>query len=245
MLTLVPMLALALAPQGADTTLQVRQGDRLQAHVFAGTLHVEGWDRNTVQVTGVDGRSRSVTYNGTTVRVQLNPGRYSNGVGDVRIRVPAWMAVEASGVETSLTVLRVNAEVKLNTVEGDVIVEGGSDKVSARSVDGDVSVTGARGRVEAGSVDGDVTLRNVSGDVRIESVDGHIDVQGSDLSGLEATRQLRTAPETADTPIIVVTSFALAGDEQKARQAGAAAYLAKPYSPRELLGMIRELAPEA
>ncbi len=42
-----------------------------------------------------------------------------------------------------------------------------------------------------------------------------------------------------------MTSFALSGDEQKAREAGATAYLAKPYSPRELLAMIRQLAPEA
>jgi two-component system cell cycle response regulator DivK len=41
-----------------------------------------------------------------------------------------------------------------------------------------------------------------------------------------------------------MTSFALAGDEEKARAAGAVAYLSKPYSPRELRRIIGELAPE-
>ena len=72
-----------------------------------------------------------------------------------------------------------------------------------------------------------------------------MDVQLPKLSGLDATRRLRQDPTTADIPIIVVTSFALSGDEQKAREAGATAYLAKPYSPRELLALIRKLAPEA
>ena len=46
-------------------------------------------------------------------------------------------------------------------------------------------------------------------------------------------------------PIIVITSYALSGDEQKARDAGATAYIAKPYSPRDLLSKIREIIPEA
>ena len=71
-----------------------------------------------------------------------------------------------------------------------------------------------------------------------------MDIQLPKLSGLDATRRLRTDPKTAAVPIIVITSFALSGDEQKAKDAGASAYLSKPYSPRELLQMIRKLVPE-
>ena len=72
-----------------------------------------------------------------------------------------------------------------------------------------------------------------------------MDIQLPKMSGLDATRQLRNDPRTAAVPIIVVTSFALSGDEHKAKAAGATAYLAKPYSPRELLAKIREIVPEA
>ena len=71
-----------------------------------------------------------------------------------------------------------------------------------------------------------------------------MDVQLPKLPGLDATRQLRADAKTAAIPIIVITSFALSGDAEKAKAAGASAYLAKPYSPRELLQMIRNLVPE-
>jgi two-component system, cell cycle response regulator DivK len=71
-----------------------------------------------------------------------------------------------------------------------------------------------------------------------------MDIQLPKLSGLDATRRLRVDPNTAAIPIIVITSFALSGDDQKAKDAGASAYLAKPYSPRELMQMIRKFVPE-
>jgi two-component system cell cycle response regulator DivK len=72
-----------------------------------------------------------------------------------------------------------------------------------------------------------------------------MDIQLPKISGMEAMRQIRADAATAQTPIIAITSFALSGDDQKAKEAGATAYLAKPYSPFDLLKAIRALLPES
>jgi Response regulator containing a CheY-like receiver domain and an HD-GYP domain len=71
-----------------------------------------------------------------------------------------------------------------------------------------------------------------------------MDVQLPKMSGLDATRVLKADPRTGHIPIIVITSFALSGDREKASAAGADNYLAKPYSPRELLTLVRQYLPE-
>jgi two-component system cell cycle response regulator DivK len=68
-----------------------------------------------------------------------------------------------------------------------------------------------------------------------------MDIQLPVVDGYEATRRIKSDPALKHIPIVAVTSYALSGDEEKARLAGCDAYIAKPFSPRQLLGKVREL----
>jgi two-component system cell cycle response regulator DivK len=70
-----------------------------------------------------------------------------------------------------------------------------------------------------------------------------MDIQMPVLDGYEATRRIKADPAFRDIPIIVVTSYALSGDEVKARAAGCDDFVPKPFSPRQLLARIRKLLP--
>ena len=70
-----------------------------------------------------------------------------------------------------------------------------------------------------------------------------MDIQLPLLDGYEVTRRIRADPAFRSIPIIAITSYALSGDEGKARAAGCDAYVTKPYNPRALLAKIREYVP--
>jgi two-component system cell cycle response regulator DivK len=70
-----------------------------------------------------------------------------------------------------------------------------------------------------------------------------MDIQLPIMDGYEATRRIKADPAMRSIPIIAVTSYALSGEEQKARAAGCDGYVTKPYSPRLLLAKIREFLP--
>ncbi len=70
-----------------------------------------------------------------------------------------------------------------------------------------------------------------------------MDIQLPGIDGYEVTRRIKANPALKHIPIIAVTSYALSGDDQKAFAAGCDGYVTKPYSPRLLLGKIREYLP--
>ena len=89
-------------------------------------------------------------------------------------------------------------------------------------------------------------IEAVTGEEGVAAAETHrpdlilMDIQLPGLDGYEATSQIKANPELEHIPIIVVTSYALSGDDVKAFEAGCNAYVSKPFSPRELLAQIRE-----
>ena len=67
-----------------------------------------------------------------------------------------------------------------------------------------------------------------------------MDIQMPVMDGYEATRRIKADPVLKTIPVIAVTSYALSGDEEKARTAGCDGYVAKPFSPRQMLAKVRE-----
>jgi two-component system, cell cycle response regulator DivK len=58
------------------------------------------------------------------------------------------------------------------------------------------------------------------------------------LDGWEATRRIKAGAQTKSIPVIALTAHAMAGDEQKAREAGCDDYDTKPIELPRLLGKI-------
>ena len=182
------LAALTLIQQ-IDSTVPVERGQRLEVDLFAGDVDVKTWSRNAVRVVAdPDGRGRvEIERSATSVSVRTTGRRGPPSSTDIELTVPAWMALDISGVYTDITIAGARGPISAETVQGDVSAEGGEGLVSVKSVQGGVSVTGAKGRIEANSVNADVEVRRSTGEVSTETVNGSIDLVGTDATTLTAT----------------------------------------------------------
>ena len=68
-----------------------------------------------------------------------------------------------------------------------------------------------------------------------------LDIQLPEISGLEVTRQLKADTELKAIPVIAVTAFAMKGEEEKIREGGCEAYIAKPISVATFMETIQRV----
>ncbi len=68
-----------------------------------------------------------------------------------------------------------------------------------------------------------------------------MDIRLPDVSGLEVTKWLKADETLKSIPVIAITAFATAGDEEKIREGGCDAYIAKPISIPNVLQTVERL----
>lgn len=72
-----------------------------------------------------------------------------------------------------------------------------------------------------------------------------LDIQLPEMDGYEVARRLRENPSLAKTPIVAVTSYAMAGDREKALASGCDGYIEKPINPETFVSLVeRHLPPK-
>ncbi len=72
-----------------------------------------------------------------------------------------------------------------------------------------------------------------------------MDIQLPEVSGLEVTKWLKDDETLRSIPVIAVTAFAMKGDEEKIREGGCEAYIAKPISVAHFLETVRSFLEKA
>ena len=70
-----------------------------------------------------------------------------------------------------------------------------------------------------------------------------LDIQLPRMDGYEVARQLRQRPALAEVPIVAVTSYAMAGDRDKALAAGCSGYIEKPINPDTFMQQVEAHLP--
>ena len=188
-LTLVSAAYMLAHGASIDTTVSVERGQRLEVNSFGGDITVKVWARNAVRVQA-DPSSRteiSVTTSGSTVSVRTQGRRGPASSVDLDLTVPAWMALDLSGVYTDVNVDGSRGPVAVETVQGDVEVSGGEGQISLSSVQGSVTLRNAKGRIEVHSVNQDVRVATTSGEIKAETVNGEIVLEKVDATNLDAS----------------------------------------------------------
>lgn len=70
-----------------------------------------------------------------------------------------------------------------------------------------------------------------------------LDIQLPGMNGYNVAKKLKVNDELKNIPIVVVTSFAMNGDENKALEAGAVGYISKPINPETFIRQMNSFIP--
>ncbi|HUQ18689.1 MAG TPA: DUF4097 family beta strand repeat-containing protein [Gemmatimonadaceae bacterium] len=171
----------ANAQEKVERGLRLNADGAVRISNLVGSVHVTGWDRDSVALRGSLPKGDKLFMGGGPqgMKMFIEPGNDRNPQPTrLDVMVPAraklWIKTATADIEVS----GVTGELDLYVVGGTIRVNGNPAELNAEAIDGDIHVTGSPGWLRAKSASGDVTLKGTSEDVAISTVSGAIGVDG-------------------------------------------------------------------
>lgn len=160
----------------------------------AGTLRVEGWDRDSVTVTGTIPPGKRFMLGGSRAGVKSAIDHMEEGdVSHLVVRVPRGSQVWLKTAAGDVTVTGLSGTLDVYTVTGAVTVSGNLRATRLESMGGPLTVTGSAASLVARTATGDLRLAAAVEDATATTVSGRL--------LLDAARVQRGRFETVDGPI--------------------------------------------
>lgn len=192
------LLATALlfaAPANAEEineTLDASADGSVEIYNTSGSVTVEGWSRNAVEVTGTLGEEVDefiFERDGDTVVVKVKPIQEKSSGGrstssHITVRVPQQSHIDVATIAADINVDDLQGEQELRSVSGQIDTEAFVAEIEAETVSGDIDVVGNTDdiEVELVSVSGSISVRDLSGTISLETVTGRLSVAGGSFS---------------------------------------------------------------
>lgn len=196
---LVALLAAmpAVADTDIDRTLEADPEGEVSVSNVAGSVEVEGWDRDEVHLSGSVGDDVEDVFferDGRDVRIRIKAPDSGWGRQDVSadltIRVPRLSDLDISTVSADIEVENVRGLLDLQSVSGDIEADAFARDIQAETVSGDVEIESMNGDSAAewdlSTVSGDILATGVSGQIEMVAVSGDLEISGGRFDRVRA-----------------------------------------------------------
>jgi DUF4097 and DUF4098 domain-containing protein YvlB len=159
-----------------DTTVTFDARGSVTVTCPQGTIIVTGADRNEIKVRArTENGAIRFTSNGMRATLEPASGRGCND-GRFEITVPVGTRVSARSWSGSVSVKGVRGDLETRTQSADVDLRD-VGRIDVESLSGDVTIQGVAGESAIHTVSGDIDLGGARGDLEIETVSGDIDLR--------------------------------------------------------------------
>ena len=186
------LLAAAVNAEEINETLDADADGKVEIYNTSGSVTVEGWSRNAVEVTGTLGEEVEefiFEREGDTVVVKVKPiqGKRSGGRSTssyITVRAPQKSSIEVATISADIDIEDIEGEQELQSVSGNIDARAFAAELEAETVSGNIDVTGSNmdSETELATVSGSISARDFAGTIDMESVNGGLGVMGGSFS---------------------------------------------------------------